>query len=97
MAGNNPHSCRLGYARVSTYGQAVDGQLAQLRAENRARIREKASGAKVLSSPLPRLPPRKRRSRSLIGCVMNPTGLHALFTNAEMPTRLMARHRAGTR
>ena len=36
----------LGYARVSTYGQTLDAQLAQLRQEGCTRIyREKASGA----------------------------------------------------
>ena len=36
----------LGYARVSTYGQTIDAQLEQLRAEGCARIyREKVSGA----------------------------------------------------
>ena len=39
---------RLGYARVSTYGQTLDAQLEQLRAEGCARIyREKASGARA--------------------------------------------------
>jgi DNA invertase Pin-like site-specific DNA recombinase len=40
-----PETRRLGYARVSTYGQTLDAQLAQLRAEGCARIyREKANG-----------------------------------------------------
>jgi len=39
---------RLGCARVSTYGQTLDAQLAQLRKEGCAKIyREKASGAKA--------------------------------------------------
>jgi DNA invertase Pin-like site-specific DNA recombinase len=38
---------RLGYARVSIYGQTLDAQLEQLRAERCVRIyREKASGAR---------------------------------------------------
>jgi DNA invertase Pin-like site-specific DNA recombinase len=38
---------RLGYARVSTYGQTLDAQLEQLRADGCKRIyREKASGAR---------------------------------------------------
>jgi DNA invertase Pin-like site-specific DNA recombinase len=38
---------RLGYARVSTYGQTLDAQLAELRKEGCAKIyREKASGAR---------------------------------------------------
>ncbi len=40
--------CPLGYARVSTYGQTLDAQLDQLRAEDCAKIyREKASGAQA--------------------------------------------------
>jgi DNA invertase Pin-like site-specific DNA recombinase len=47
---------RLGYARVSTYGQTLDAQLAQLRAEGCVRIyREKASGAQPTRRELLRL------------------------------------------
>src|SRR5208337_888229 len=39
---------RLGYARVSTYGQTLDAQLEQLHADGCAKIyREKASGAQA--------------------------------------------------
>src|SRR6202049_4903101 len=42
-----PISRRVGYARVSTYGQTLDAQLEQMRAEGCARIyREKATGAR---------------------------------------------------
>ena len=45
MTEKNPPSRRLGYARVSTYGQTLDAQFAQLRADGCARIyREKTSG-----------------------------------------------------
>jgi hypothetical protein len=41
-----PENRRLGYARVSTYGQTLDAQLEQLRAEPCGRIyREKVTGA----------------------------------------------------
>ena len=39
---------RLGYARVSTYGQALDAQLEQLRAADCSKIyREKVTGARA--------------------------------------------------
>ena len=39
---------RLGYPRVSTYGQTLDAQLEQLRVEGCVRIfREKVSGARA--------------------------------------------------
>ena len=41
-----PENRRLGYARVSTYGQTLDAQLEQLRVERCGRIyREKVTGA----------------------------------------------------
>ena len=56
MAKNEPQNRRLGYARVSTYGQTLDAQLAQLRAEGCARIyREKASGAQADRRELQRM------------------------------------------
>ncbi len=46
MTEKEPNNRRLGYARVSTYGQTLDVQLVQLRKEGCAKIyREKASGA----------------------------------------------------
>jgi DNA invertase Pin-like site-specific DNA recombinase len=47
MPETEPQNRRLGYARVSTYGQTLDAQLAELRKEGCAKIyREKASGAR---------------------------------------------------
>jgi DNA invertase Pin-like site-specific DNA recombinase len=47
MTDKNPQNRRVGYARVSTYGQTLDAQLAQLRKDGCTKIyREKASGAR---------------------------------------------------
>lgn len=47
---------RVGYARVSTYGQTLDAQLEQLRAEGCGKIyREKASGAQADRRELQRM------------------------------------------
>ena len=52
----NSQNRRLGYARVSTYGQTLDAQLAQLRKEGCAKIyREKASGAQPTRRELLRM------------------------------------------
>ena len=56
MAETVPEIRRLGYARVSTYGQTLDAQLDQLRAEGCAAIyREKASGAQADRRELQRM------------------------------------------
>ena len=56
MTESHPKIRRLGYARVSTYGQTLDAQLTQLRAEGCARIyREKASGAQPTRRELLRM------------------------------------------
>jgi DNA invertase Pin-like site-specific DNA recombinase len=45
---NYPQNRHLGYARVSTYGQTLDAQLQQFRAEGCTKVyREKASGAQT--------------------------------------------------
>jgi DNA invertase Pin-like site-specific DNA recombinase len=49
MTGTHPEKRLVGYARVSTYGQTLDSQLAQLRAagcSSRNIYREKATGAR---------------------------------------------------
>ncbi len=56
MAEIQPEIRRLGYARVSTYGQTLDAQLEQLKAEGCAPIyREKASGAQADRRELQRM------------------------------------------
>ena len=48
MTESHPQNRRLGYARVSTYGQTLDAQLEQLRADGCAKIfREKVTGARA--------------------------------------------------
>jgi DNA invertase Pin-like site-specific DNA recombinase len=48
MVESPPQNRRLGYARVSTYGQSLDAQLEQLRAEGCSKVyREKVSGARA--------------------------------------------------
>jgi DNA invertase Pin-like site-specific DNA recombinase len=48
MTETKPQSRRLGYARVSTYGQTLDAQLEQLRAQGCAKnFREKVTGARA--------------------------------------------------
>jgi hypothetical protein len=56
MTETEPHNRRLGSARVSTDGQALDAQLAELRREGCAKVyREKASGAQADRCELLRL------------------------------------------
>ena len=56
MTETQPQIRRLGYARVSTYGQTLDAQLEQLKAEGCAPIyREKASGAQADRRELQRM------------------------------------------
>ena len=46
MTGPHPQNRRLGYTRVSTYGQTLDAQLEQLRCAGCTKIyREKVTGA----------------------------------------------------
>ena len=48
MTETKPQNRPLGYARVSTYGQTLDAQLAQLRKAGCAKIfREKVTGARA--------------------------------------------------
>jgi DNA invertase Pin-like site-specific DNA recombinase len=48
MTETHPQNRRLGYARVSTYGQTLDAQLEQLRAAGCTKIyREKVTGARA--------------------------------------------------
>jgi DNA invertase Pin-like site-specific DNA recombinase len=48
MTETHPQNRRLGYARVSTYGQTLDAQLEQLRGAGCSKIyREKVTGARA--------------------------------------------------
>jgi DNA invertase Pin-like site-specific DNA recombinase len=50
MTETQPKIRHLGYARVSTYGQTLEAQLAQLKAQGCSKIyREKVSGANCSS------------------------------------------------
>ena len=56
MTETHPENRRLGYARVSTYGQTLDAQLEQLRGDGCSKVyREKASGAQADRRELQRL------------------------------------------
>ena len=56
MTETTPEIRRLGYARVSTYGQTLDAQLEQLTADGCSKVyREKASGAQADRRELQRL------------------------------------------
>src|SRR5918997_4899499 len=56
MTESEPSSRPVGYARVSSYGQTLDAQLEQLRAEGCAKLdREKASGAQADRRELQRM------------------------------------------
>ena len=56
MTESGPQTRRLGYVRVSTYGQTLDAQLDQLRAQGCSQVyREKASGAQADRRELQRL------------------------------------------
>jgi Resolvase, N terminal domain len=56
MIETSPQNRHLGYARVSTYGQTLDAQLHQFRAEGCAKVyREKASGAQTNCAQLVRV------------------------------------------
>jgi DNA invertase Pin-like site-specific DNA recombinase len=55
MIETSPQNRHLGYARVSSYGQALDAQLQQFRAEGCTKVyREKAGGARADRAPLRR-------------------------------------------
>ena len=45
-----PQARRLGYARVSTYGQTLDAQIAQLRAEGCAKMEESLSADRAVTA-----------------------------------------------
>src|SRR5207248_8166153 len=56
MAKNQPQNRRLGYARVSTYGQTLDAELEQLRGAGCTKIyREKVTGAHNGRRELPKM------------------------------------------
>ena len=56
MAASEPQIRRLGYARVSTCGQTLDAQLAELRADGCSKIyREKAGGSRTDRRELQRM------------------------------------------
>src|ERR1700730_18530831 len=73
MIETSPQNRHLGYARVSTYGQTLDAQLQQFRAEGCAKVyREKARGAKTDRVQLRTRPAGQRRRAD--GDALRPLG-----------------------
>jgi len=86
MTGTQPQNRRLGYARVSSYGQTLDAQLEQLRADGCGRIyREQASGARADRRELQRMLKE--------GCLESEAGISA----KGRPTRIYRVTDAGMR
>jgi hypothetical protein len=68
MIETSPQNRHLGYAPVSTYGQTLDAQLQQFRAEGCAKVSQRptASNCAALLEKLYKLPIIKRRSFSIM-------------------------------
>src|SRR3954467_11071337 len=73
MTESEPQNRRLGYARVSTYGQTLGAQIAQLRAEECAKIyQEKASGTRPDRRNVSEDVARRGDQGTVRGCIANP-------------------------